>query len=83
MSQENVEAYKRAVEAANCRDLEAMLEEFDPEVEWYPRVVGLGSDVYRGADGIRELFGDIERPYFAPSWIVRKPSKPPGCRSRA
>ena len=60
MSEENVEAYKRAVEASNRRDLEAMLEEFDPEVEWYPQVVGLGSEVYRGAEGIRELFADME-----------------------
>ncbi len=59
MSEENVEANKRAVEAANRRDLEAMLEEFDPEVEWHPEVVGLGSEVYRGAEGIRELFGDM------------------------
>ena len=59
MSQENVEAYKRAVEAANRRDVEAMLEEFDPQVEWYPAVVGLGSEVYRGAEGIREMFRDM------------------------
>ncbi len=59
MSQENVEAYKRAVEAANRQDLEAMLAEFDSEVEWYPAVVGLGSEVYRGTEGIRELFGDM------------------------
>ena len=60
MSEENVEAYKRAVEAANRRDLEALLEDLDPEVEWYPQVVGLGSEVYRGAEGIRELFADME-----------------------
>jgi ketosteroid isomerase-like protein len=59
MSAENVEAYKRAVEAANRRDLEALLEEVDPEVEWYPQVVGLGREVYRGAEGIRELFADM------------------------
>jgi ketosteroid isomerase-like protein len=59
MSQENVEAYKRAVEAANRRDLEAMLDEFDPEVEWYPEVVGMGRNVYRGAERIRELFADM------------------------
>jgi ketosteroid isomerase-like protein len=60
MSEETVETYKRAVGAANRRDLKALLEEFDPEVEWYPQVVGLGSEVYRGAEGIRELFADIE-----------------------
>ena len=61
MSEENVEAYRRATEAANRRDLEAMLEEFDPEVEWYPQVVGLGSEVYRGHEGIRELFADMDQ----------------------
>ncbi len=58
MSEENVEAYKRAVEAANRRDVEALLEDADPEVAWYPAVLGMGSEVYRGADGIRELFAD-------------------------
>ncbi len=59
MSEENVEAYKRAVEAGNRGDLEALLEELDPEVEWYPQVIGLGSEVYRGAEGIREVFADM------------------------
>jgi hypothetical protein len=31
MSQENVEALKRAVEANNRRDYEAFLDEFDPD----------------------------------------------------
>jgi hypothetical protein len=35
MSEENVEAHKRGVEAINCRDIEALLEELDPEVEWH------------------------------------------------
>ena len=30
MSHENVETFKRAVEAANRRDVEALLEELDP-----------------------------------------------------
>jgi ketosteroid isomerase-like protein len=60
MSEENVEAYKRAVEAGNRGDLEALLEELDPEVEWYPQVVGLGSEVYRGPEGIREVFADMD-----------------------
>jgi ketosteroid isomerase-like protein len=60
MSRENVEAYKRAVEAANRRDFEALMEVLDPEVEWYSAVVGMGSEVYRGAEGIREMFGDAD-----------------------
>jgi ketosteroid isomerase-like protein len=60
MSKENVEAYKRAAEAANRRDIEALMEELDPEVEWYSAVVGMGSEVYRGAEGIREMFRDAD-----------------------
>ena len=60
MSQENVEAYKRAVEAANRRDLEGLMPELDPEVEWHSAVVGMGSEVYRGAEGIREMFRDAD-----------------------
>jgi ketosteroid isomerase-like protein len=58
MSQKNVERFKRAIEAYNRRDVEALLQELDPEVEWYPALeVLLGGEatVYRGHDGVREL----------------------------
>ena len=48
MSQENVEVYKRAVDATNRRDLDALLDEFDPDVEWHSALVGMGTEVYRG-----------------------------------
>jgi hypothetical protein len=54
MSQENVERFKRGIEAYNRRDVEALLQELDPEVEWYPALeVLLGGEatVYRGHDG--------------------------------
>ena len=35
MSQENVEAFKRGIEAANRRDLEGRWR-LDPQVEWHP-----------------------------------------------
>ena len=35
MSQENVEAVKRGVAAYNRGDYEALLAEFDPDVEWH------------------------------------------------
>ena len=35
MSQENVEAFKRGLEAGNRGDVEGLLEELDPEVEWH------------------------------------------------
>ena len=59
MSKENVETYWRAVDAANRRDLDALVREFDPDVEWHSAVVGMGAEVYRGKDGVRTLFRDL------------------------
>ena len=62
MSEENVEAYKRAVEAINRRDVEALLPELDPEVEWHSAIlIGMGGKetVYRGHEGIREWLRDL------------------------
>ena len=36
MSQEDVESVKRFLDAYNRRDVEGMLAELDPEVEWHP-----------------------------------------------
>ena len=38
MSQENVEIVRRVSDAYNRRDVEAMLDELHPEVEWHPWV---------------------------------------------
>jgi ketosteroid isomerase-like protein len=62
MSRENVESFKRAVEAYNRRDFEAVLEFLDPEIEWHPAVqamMGGETAVYRGHAGVRELFRDV------------------------
>lgn len=63
MSQENGEALKRAIEAYNRRDVEALLHELDTEIEWRPVLpVVLGGDttVYRGHDGVRQLLRDLD-----------------------
>jgi ketosteroid isomerase-like protein len=62
MSEENVESLKRANEAGNRRDIEALLEELDPEVEWHPSMqalLGGGQPVYRGHGGVRAMFRDF------------------------
>jgi ketosteroid isomerase-like protein len=54
MSGENVEAVKRAFDAFNRGDLDAMLKDLDPEVEWHPMfqmLLGGEGTVYRGARG--------------------------------
>ena len=60
MSQENVEAFKRGLDAFNRGDVEAVLKELDTEVEWHPvlQMVMLGEEetVYRGHEGVREAF---------------------------
>ncbi len=63
MSQENVEAFKRAVEANNRSDYDALLAEFDPEVEWHGVMgvmFGWESTVLRGHAGVIEYLRDID-----------------------
>jgi ketosteroid isomerase-like protein len=62
MSQANVEAFKRAFDAINRRDAEALLSELDPEVEWHGAILmAMGGDrtVYRGHEGVREWLRDL------------------------
>jgi ketosteroid isomerase-like protein len=59
MSQGNVEVFKRAM---NRRDVEALLSELDPEVEWRGAVLmamGGRRTVYRGHAGVREWLRDL------------------------
>jgi ketosteroid isomerase-like protein len=63
MSEENVEVFKRGLEAYNRRDLDAMLEMVDPEVEFHAVLqVALGGEavVYRGYDGARDMVRDLD-----------------------
>ena len=63
MSQENVDAVRRFVDAYNRRDIEAMLEELDPEVEWHPAILALvegEATVYRGHEGMRQWVRDLD-----------------------
>jgi ketosteroid isomerase-like protein len=66
MSEENVETFKRGVEAYNRRDIDAMLDELDPDVEWHSAVhVMLGGEamVYRGEEGMRDWFRDMDETF--------------------
>ena len=69
MSQGNVEAFKRAVEANNHRDYEAFLAGFHPDVEWRG-VMGVMSGgeatVYRGHAGVLEYLRDIDEGFTVP-----------------
>jgi ketosteroid isomerase-like protein len=62
MSRENVEAFKRGIEAGNRGDIETLLEELHPEVEWHSALhalMGGEQTVFRGHDGVREMIRDL------------------------
>jgi ketosteroid isomerase-like protein len=66
MSEENVEAIRRAADAYNRGDVDAVLREIDPKVEWHPLLqVLLGGEttVYRGHERVRELYRDIDEAF--------------------
>jgi ketosteroid isomerase-like protein len=59
MSQENVERFKRVVEAWNSNDFDAWIDVFDPEFEWSALM-----EVFRGPAGARQAWqsfkGDMQ-----------------------
>ena len=62
MSQENVEAFTRGLEAGNRGDVETLLEVLDPEVAWHSALhalLGGEATVYRGHAGVREMLRDL------------------------
>ena len=62
-SHEGVETFNRANDAYNRRDVEALLETLDPEIEWYSALMvpmGGKATVFRGYEGIRELFRELD-----------------------
>jgi ketosteroid isomerase-like protein len=66
MSQEDVEAFQRGLEAGNRGDVETLVEELDPEVEWHSALhalVGGDQTVFRGHDGVREMIRDLNETF--------------------
>ena len=57
MSQENVEIVRRQAQAVNRRDVEAVLSDLDPEIEFIPRRAAV-QGAYHGHKGMRDFFAD-------------------------
>jgi ketosteroid isomerase-like protein len=57
MSAENLEAGQRIVQAFNDGDVEAVIVEMHPDVEFIPRRAPV-QGAFRGHEGIREFFAD-------------------------
>jgi ketosteroid isomerase-like protein len=61
MSQENVELFRKSIDAYNRRDVEAILETWHPEGKWYlvsPRVKG--GEAYHGHEGLRQWWATMQ-----------------------
>jgi ketosteroid isomerase-like protein len=57
MSEENVDLTEQLIQAFNRRDLAAMTERFDPEIEWTPGgPAAVERAVYRGRDEVSDGF---------------------------
>jgi ketosteroid isomerase-like protein len=60
MGQHLVEVVLRGYDALNRGDVEAALGDIDPLIEWQTYLVpGPGGGLYRGHDGVRELWNDV------------------------
>jgi ketosteroid isomerase-like protein len=63
MAGRNADEVNCITEASNRRDIDALLESLDPEVEWtpaFPTSLGEGAvPVYRGHDGVRKMFREF------------------------
>ena len=61
MSEENVEVTERFIDAYNRRDVEAMLADLDPEIEWHSGITSLGGEAgtFRGYEGVRAALRDV------------------------
>jgi ketosteroid isomerase-like protein len=61
MSKENVDTVRRCVEAWNRSDVDAFVESFHPEGEWFSEIVGRveGTEaIYRGREAIRRFWDE-------------------------
>jgi uncharacterized protein len=66
MSQENVEAFKRGLAAGNRGDIDGLLAELDPDVEWHSALhalLGGEQTVFRGHAGVRKMFRDLDEAF--------------------
>src|ERR1700694_768061 len=63
MSTENVEAVRRTLETFGREGVEAALQYFDPEVEWFGPPEWPEEHLYRGHDGIRKVASNWEESF--------------------
>jgi ketosteroid isomerase-like protein len=60
VSEGNVELHRRSVSAFNSRDADAYVALADPQIELHSVFAAVGGASYRGRDGVRAWFQDLE-----------------------
>jgi ketosteroid isomerase-like protein len=65
MSQENVELARRIGDAINRRDLKVVEELFHPDFEFHSAIARSEGGFYRGIDGMRDYFRDVDEAWDA------------------
>lgn len=60
MATTNADLHRRAVEAFNAHDVEAAVSVGHPEIEFHSLMTTPGGTEYRGRDGVRRWFQDLE-----------------------
>ena len=63
MSRENVEAFRRAIEGFNARNVEEIMAEFDAGVEFKPVLAGVTDVPYRGKEGVRKFLAATDETF--------------------
>ena len=63
MSQQNVEAWGRAIRAFNERDIEGLIAEYDANVEFLPLIAGVTNEPYRGEQGVRDWVAAVDEEF--------------------
>jgi ketosteroid isomerase-like protein len=64
----------RSAESYNSRDPELMIEHWDPDCEWHPFISAEveGREAYRGRDGVRQWFRDVDELFSEVHWRVEE-----------
>ena len=63
MSQENVEAFRRGIEAFNERSVQGMMDVLDRNVEFSPALAGVTDTPYQGEEGVREFLAATDETF--------------------
>ena len=63
---------RSSAESYNSRDPEVMIDRWHPDCEWHPFISAEveGRDAYRGRDGVRQWFRDVDELFSEVGWTV-------------